>query len=267
MVASIYTNYVARALVKTGLSEGVAYRLSGQVSVKSHEEGDVIYIRGQEVNAWCFVINGSVAACVKGAKGCSQLTQIFPSGSWFGEQSIINHKPSYSDFICLSGVDILKIPAEAFHEVYHTEKDFMNNICKLLAWREQIKGEILSIHKAGGPQHKIALCLAYLVEAIVFNGSRPTGTAHQAALLIESKQNFVASFCGVSRPVFSNFIQHLVNAGFLKVHYGSIEFYKISAWLRLAFKIRKNHSTIQDFVENSALDELAACEEDLPTVL
>ena len=259
MTDNVYTNYITKQLCKAGLSEDKAYRISGQVLIRSFEEQQSIYSRGQEVTHWCYVINGTVGASVVAGKGDISLTQIYPSGSWFGEQCILNNKPSFSDFICLSDVDLLVIPTPLFSETFENVPEFMKNICYLLAWREQLKEEMLTILKTGTAEHKTIVSLAYLVESLSFQLSRPTKIPTPSTLFVHGKQHMLASLCGVSRSVFSALVQRLIESNFLSSQYGRLEFHKIAAWLNLSLRIRKNHYSMRTFVEHSAFDELEAC--------
>jgi CRP-like cAMP-binding protein len=259
LTENVYTNYITKQLCKAGLTEDKAYQISGEVLIRSFEEQQTIYSRGQEVSHWCYVINGTVGASVVAARGEISLTQIYPSGSWFGEQSILNNKPSFSDYICMSDVDLLVIPTPVFADTFENVPEFMKNICYLLAWREQLKEQMLTILKTGTAEHKTIVSLAYLVESLSFQLARPTNIPTPSTLFVHGKQHMLASLCGVSRSVFSALVQRLIESDFLSSRYGRLEFHKIAAWLNLSLRIRKNHYSIQNFVEHSAFDELESC--------
>jgi len=253
---SIYTNFIVTQLCKTGLTEEAAFKLSGQVRVRSFEEDAVMCFRGEKVRNWCYVINGAVGASITNMKDEKSLVQVYSSGSWFGEQSIVNNKPSFFDYLCLSDVDLLMVPEEEFRLILDTNPRFVRNLCHLLAWRDQFKSEMIAVLKNGAPQHKITLSLAYLVEALCFNSNAPMGSKLSSTVFVQGKQNLFASFCGVSRPVFSAYVQKLMAKGFLKVHYGKIEFFKLDAWIKLAHEIRHNDHSLQDFLNGTAIDDL-----------
>ncbi|MDH4450366.1 MAG: cyclic nucleotide-binding domain-containing protein [Rhodoferax sp.] len=259
---AIHRNQIVSQLRKTGLSETAALQISYEVRVRSFEEGECIYRRGQEVNLWFFLMNGTIGSgvCLDG-NGFS-VNQIFPTGSWVGEEYLISKTPCNADYVCFSDVVAYALPVSFFQKLFHSEVSFAKWICRSLAKRECRSGELIAVYKVGSAQHKVTLSLAFLVESIIANLSGVNHSALESqAISIYGKQNFVASFCGVSRAVFSGFVQHLMSAGFLRVYYGKIEFLKINAWLGLLKKVRKNDYHFQDFVNHSALDELEACTE------
>ena len=256
---NVYTNYITKQLCKAGLAEDKAYRISGQVLIRSFEEDQAVCSRGQEVGNWFYVVNGTVGASVVAGRGGISLMQIYPSGSWFGEQCILNSKPSFFDFICMSDVDLLLIPTPLFLEIFEDVPEFMRNICCTLAWRDQLKEQMLMILKTGTAEHKTIVNLAYLVESLSFHLARPTKVPMPGTLFVQGKQHMLASLCGVSRSVFNAQLQRLTESNFLSSQYGRLEFHKIAAWLTLSLRIRKNHYSIRSFVEHSAFDELEAC--------
>ena len=106
----MYGNFKYQQLKNVGISQEKALQMAAFVKVSSFEEGQVIWSKGSKIDSWRFIINGLVAASTESPRGLLMPISIYGEGSWFGEQSIINRKTSYADFVCLAPTDVLLQP-------------------------------------------------------------------------------------------------------------------------------------------------------------
>jgi len=73
-------------------------------------------------------------------------------------------------------------------------------------------------------------------------------------------QTTLASLCGVSRTLFSEYVQQLSSKGWIKISYGKLEILSIAAWYAFARGQReRNLSNLSPSIEE-LLAELRACD-------
>ena len=107
--------------------------------------------------------------------------------------------------------------------------------------------------KQGSPPLRVVMGLALFAEALFYNSSRPpTRGPEQTSMEIPVKQSVIASVFGVSRSVFSELVQHLASAGFLRVNYATLELRSVETWLRFSRKYRQARMN----VTKPTMDEL-----------
>ena len=120
----MYGNFKYQQLRNVGISQEKALQMAAFIKISSFEEGQVICSKGSKVDAWRFIITGLVAASTESPRGLLMPISIYGEGSWFGEQSIINRKASYADFVCLAATDVMNISGEIVLELMETQSSF-----------------------------------------------------------------------------------------------------------------------------------------------
>jgi CRP-like cAMP-binding protein len=103
------------------------------VKVSSFDEGQVIWSKGSKIDAWRFIITGMFAASTESPRGLLMPISIYGEGSWFGEQSIINRKTSYADFVCLAPTDVMSVSADIVLELMESQPSFALYLTRLMA--------------------------------------------------------------------------------------------------------------------------------------
>ena len=66
----------------------------------------------------------------------------------------------------------------------------------------------------------------------------------------------LASLCGVSRTLFSEFVHELQANGWLNIHYGKIELLSTGTWQRFVRRLRQRSLAMTDASIQSLLFEL-----------
>jgi CRP/FNR family cyclic AMP-dependent transcriptional regulator len=223
-------SYICQRLRKLGLSEALASETTHSVRVQSFEAGKKIWAKGGDVLHWQYIIHGLVSASIPTSNSESTPISIYGKGAWFGEQSIINRKPSFADYVCLSATEVLSLPAATFDALFGLEPNFARYVAKLMAWRVQKTSETLTLMKLGNPCLRVVMGLAQFAEALAYRSDRPPTIGFGEGVEIPIAQNTLASLCGVSRTLFSEYVQQLAHNGWLKLSYGKLEILSINTW-------------------------------------
>jgi CRP-like cAMP-binding protein len=235
----MYGNFKYQQLRNIGNSQEKALQMAAFIKVSSFEEGQVIWAKGSKVDAWQFIINGLVSASVESPTGQTMPISIYGEGSWFGEQSIINRKTSYADFVCLSATDVMGISSDIVLELMETQPAFALYLTRLMAWRVQKTSETLMLMKFGNPCLRVVMGLSQFAEALHYHSDRPPTIGFGQGVEIPVKQKTLADLCGVSRTVFSEHVQKLAAVELLSISYGKLEILSLPNWHRFSNKQRE----------------------------
>lgn len=247
-------SYVYTRLRRLGLSEAMARQTGLSVKVQSFEAGKKLWTKGGEVQDWLYIMNGLVSAAIPTTNSESTPISIYGKGAWFGEQSIINRKPSFADYVCLTATEVLSLPASNFHGLFIQEPEFARYVAKLMAWRVQKTSETLTLMKLGNPCLRVVMGLAQFAEALSYRSERPPTIGFGEGVEIPIAQNTLASLCGVSRTLFSEYVGQLSQNGWLKLSYGKLEILNVATWH--AFARRQREGSVNAL--NPSITELLA---------
>ncbi len=237
--SSAAKGYVYTRLRRLGLSDALAAQTAPGIKVQSFVAGRKMWTKGGEVSHWNYIMNGLVSASIPTTNSESTPISIYGKGSWFGEQSIINRKPSFADYVCLTATEVLCMPSSTFDALFAQEPEFARHVAKLMAWRVQKNSETLTLMKLGNPCLRVVMGLAQFAEALAYRSERPPTIGFGEGVEIPISQNTLASLCGVSRTLFSEYVQQLAQHEWLKLSYGKLEILNIATWHRFARRQRE----------------------------
>lgn len=222
------STYACRLLRKISFSERRILDVLPRMSIRSFEPGDVIWGKGLPVQSWYCVMSGYVAASVPLEAGGRMPVHILGQHAWFGEQALLSQQPSAMDYSCLTPVEVIGMDKAQLASAFAHEPDFVRFLVGLVTWRVQQQSEMLMLMRLGSSSLRVVMGLAQLAEAIRHDLELPPNTAVRVEIPIS--QELIASLCGVSRTLFSEYLQHLVRAGWVKVRYGAIELNSPEVW-------------------------------------
>lgn len=248
--------YIVARLKRVGLSDAVALQTAPLVAVHSFDAGVKLWAKGAEVHQWRLIIDGLVSASITTSHNASTPIAVYGKGAWFGEQSIINRKPSYADYVCLTPTELLSIGANTFDTLFVQQPDFARFVAKLMAWRVQKMSETLTLMKLGNPCLRVVMGLAQFAEALSYRAERPPTVGFGDGLQLPVAQSTLASLFGVSRTLFSEYVQQLVQQGWLSVAYAKLEIHQVWTWLIFARRQRENSFQNLNPSITELLDEL-----------
>jgi CRP/FNR family cyclic AMP-dependent transcriptional regulator len=230
-------------LQKAGVSEPVAHSVAFKLSLNSYEAQQFIWAKGDEVRSWQFVISGLVAAVATSHEERFVPISIYGPGSWFGEQPLLNRMPSHLGYACLEPTQALSMPTAILWQLFNTEPGFTRYIARVATWRAQRKAEMLVLMKQGNPPLRVVMGIAQFAEALVSRSERPATEGLDGGIAIPVTQAVLAAMCGVSRAVFSEYLQPLAADGWLTISYGQIELLSIATWHRFCRARREEPMT------------------------
>lgn len=236
----MFSAYIYELLMGLGLSEPCVLRMLPRVKMTTFDAHEVIWPKGGQVAAWTYINSGLVGASVPIKEGGCIQVNIYGRRTWFGEEALLNRYPSNLEYVCLTPVRAVRMPAADTLAAFQSEPEFARYIALLTAWRSRQNSEMIVLMKQGSPPLRVVMGLALFAEALYYNSSRPpTDGPGGASLEIPVKQSVVASVCGVSRGVFSEILQQLASAGWLRVDYATLELRSVQTWLRFSRKHRQ----------------------------
>ncbi len=222
------SNYAYRLLKKISFSERRILDVLPRMSIRSFEAGDIIWGKGLPVQSWYCVMSGYVAASVPLEKGGQMPVSVLGQHAWFGEQSLLSRQPSALDYSCLTPVEVIGMDKSFLEAAFEQEPDFVRFLVGLVTWRVQQQSEMLMLMRLGSSSLRVVMGLAQLAEAIRRDLDIPVDAEERVEIPIS--QELIASLCGVSRTLFSEYLQHLVRADWVKVRYGAIEMRRPDVW-------------------------------------
>ncbi|MDI1243974.1 MAG: Crp/Fnr family transcriptional regulator [Rhodoferax sp.] len=234
---SIYTYQLLKGV---GLSEQRVLSVLPKIKVDSLNAGQIICHKGSQPEAWHHIVSGLVGAGIPQENGVITPINIFGPGTWFGEVAILNHRPLMVDCVCLTPVRILKMPLEQAVDAFENDADFSRHVARLIAWRTQQQSEMLILMRLGSPQLRVVLGLALFAEALHSSNSHLPTNELDDSLDIPVKQSALAAMCGVSRGIFSECVQHLAAAGWVRLSYATLALSKILVWHNFSRRHRQN---------------------------
>lgn len=224
---SIYDYHVLKSL---GFSDANILKLLPKLINKTFVADQVLWPKGASEHPWCHILSGLVSASLPNVDGDHLPMDIYGVGAWFGEASVFNHHPSALEYVSLTEMRVLMLPREDAQQALATEPRFAQHVAELTAWRGQRYSEMLALGRIGNPTLRVVLGLAMFAESMQKGASHLPAPNGKDYLEIPLKQSLVAAICGVSRGVFSEQIQPLVAAGWLRVNYSTITLLKLSHW-------------------------------------
>ena len=231
-------SYAYCQLVRIGLSDARARVVANKLKIHSYDANEQICAKGDYLEYWHLIITGLVSASTPVSETESVPISLYGESSWFGEQSIINKKPNYANYICLTQTDVLSLPATLLHQLLEEDQPFATYVARLVAWRAQRASEMLMLMKLGNPVLRVVMGLSQFIEALAYNSERPPTIGFGEGVELPLKQAAVASLCGVSRSIFSEVAQKLAANGWLRLAYGKVEILEHHTWNKFAQKQR-----------------------------
>lgn len=229
--------YAYQLLKSLGFSEQRVRRVLPRIKVESLEPGHIICHKGARPEAWTHVVSGLVSAGIPDKDGAVTPINIFGPGTWFGEVSILNRQALLLECICLTPVRILTMPLGYAVEAFEHEAEFSRHIAHLVAWRAQQQAEMLTLMRQGSPQLRVVMGLARFAEALHNSNSHLPTNDPDDFQEIPLKQSLLASMCGVSRGIFSECVQQLAAADWIRLNYATLALSNVQAW----HKFSNNH--------------------------
>jgi len=257
------STYAHRLLQKIQFSKTRILGVIPHLTLTSFDTGEAIWNKGHSVQSWNCVMTGYVAASIPIAGGKPLPVHIYGPMTWFGEQPLLNKQPTQFEYNCLTAVEVIGMSKKYFDSAVLEEPDFVRYIATLLAWRAQQQSEMLMLMRLGSSPLRVVMGLAQYAEAWDCRLSSTARSMQKEVVDIPITQSQIAALCGVSRTLFSEYLQHLARAGWLKVRYGGIELQSAETWRIFARKQRESQCVRSRTSLLELLDDMDSAQEEL----
>lgn len=239
--------YNYRQLRRLGMSDSTALSILPQMKLTSFSSGSIIWPKGHLIDSWNLVITGLIAQFSLGESGQSMPVHVYGTGSWFGEESIINHVPSAIGYECLTDISAITLPKEVIFRLLEQDIGFNENFSRNAVARLRHKTEVLALQKNGKPCMKVVLGIAQIVDALI---AEHDFGKELSQLNIPIAQGVLATVCGVARTAFSNHLLQLEKIGWIEISYGKLDILQLKQWQDLLARYRSSRlSPMFDSVE------------------
>ena len=239
-----------------------------ELTLTSYDEGDVILQKGSSVQSWHCVLSGLVAASIQLDTGKLLPISVFSRHAWFGEHALLSQQPSLHDHTCLSPVEVIGMSKKCFDAALQDEPNFVRHLIRQVAWQSQQQSDMLTLMRMSSPPLRVMMGLAQFAEAQQHLSSSVTVATFKTAPLLQTVdipigQHQIAELCGVSRTLFSQYIQHLAGDGWLTLRYGGIELQSAATWCMMARQQREREPVSSRPTIQALLSDMAAAHEEL----
>jgi CRP-like cAMP-binding protein len=242
------SKYSQQLLQGMGLSEARIRCVRPLLTIRSFDEGALIWARGRSVQTWNCVMTGYVAAAMPLQRDCRVALQrggkmplhLYGPHAWFGEPALVDGQPSDLDYFCMTPVEVIGMSQACMQESMREEPDFSDTVLKMMAWRARQHTAMLAVILTGCTSLRLVMGLAQFAQAQSMQA--PEKALEGDVLDIPIGQDQIAALCCVSRTLFSAGLQQLVKAGWVKVRYGAMELQSVQAWRVFAQRQRDSPS-------------------------
>lgn len=196
-----------------GLSPEQLARVRADLVVREFDAGACVCRKGDPANCWVGVVDGLVKLNAINLSGKSVTFAGVPTGSWFGEGSVLKREARKYDVVALRGSRIAFMPEATFHWLLDTSFPFNRFLLNQLNERLGYFIGMLEHDRLLDPDARVARALAAL-----FNPHLYPATAPQLQL----SQEELGYLAGASRQRVNQALQVLGSAGLVRVEYGLI---------------------------------------------
>jgi CRP/FNR family cyclic AMP-dependent transcriptional regulator len=196
-----------------GLTPDQLHRVRASAIVRDFEAEACICHAGDPANVWIGVVDGLVRMVALSPAGKSVTFAAIPTGSWFGEGSVLKRELRKHNVIAVRSSRVALLPEATFFWLLDNNIAF--NRFLLTQLNERL-GQFMSMvehDRLLEPEARVARSLAAM-----FNPQLYPGTERQ----IEMSQEELGDIVGASRQRISQALQVLEKAGLIKVDYRMI---------------------------------------------
>jgi CRP-like cAMP-binding protein len=181
---------------------------------RQFKTGECVCKKGAMTNSWVGVIDGMVKlrTVSRTGKQASLITGI-PTGSWFGEGSLLKKEIRKYDVVALRDSRIAFMSQATFFRLLEENIGFNHFLINHLNERLGQFIGFLEYDRLLSPDERVARSLASMFNPHLYPGSQ---------FELQISQEELGSLAGVSRQRVNQTLQVLQDAGILSIQYGSI---------------------------------------------
>ncbi len=175
---------------------------------RSVATGGYICRRGELIEYWFGIIDGSAKICCDSSAGRSVTFTCLWPGSWFGEGSLLKDELRRFDVIALSNVRVACLPRATFHQLLDTSMAFNRFLVNQLNERLGQFVGMLEFERTFPPDIRVARGLVVLFNPQLYP---------RASTRLSISQEEIACLCGLSRQTVNQALHVLADQGWLRI--------------------------------------------------
>ncbi|CAN5129489.1 Crp/Fnr family transcriptional regulator [soil metagenome] len=175
--------------------------------------GGYVCRKGEPADHWVGVTDGLLKLSSDSPDGKTVTFSAMPSGSWFGEGSLLKTEDRRYDVIALRASRVAMMPRATFNWLLDNSIPFNRFLLLQLNERLGLFISMVEFDRMLDSDARVARCLASLFNPYLNPG---------IALTLQISQEEIGYLCSTSRQRANQALQVLEKAGLLKVDYGSI---------------------------------------------
>ncbi|PWF42087.1 Crp/Fnr family transcriptional regulator [Massilia glaciei] len=177
--------------------------------------GEMLFRQGDPASYFYAVVKGTLKMSSLREDGREAILAVIEAGIWFGEISLIDHRPRTHDATAVAGVEVLQLPQSSF-DALMARPVFARAIAMLLAARIRLLYGLVEDATLRSTRARVARRLLLLArgDANMSPHMRPRVPVSQEAL---------AMMLGITRQTLSKELRILAADGIVQLGYGYIE--------------------------------------------
>jgi CRP/FNR family cyclic AMP-dependent transcriptional regulator len=176
-------------------------------------KGGFVCRKGEPLESWIGIIDGLVKMNSFSPSGKNVTFTGVPTGSWFGEGSLLKDKERKYDVIALRDTRIARMPRETFEWLLEHSLPFTRFL--LMQLNERLSQFIGTVEndRMLDVDTRVARCLAAMFNSHLYPGLEK---------LVQISQEEIGYLSGASRQRANQALQLLEKEGLLRIDYGGI---------------------------------------------
>jgi CRP/FNR family cyclic AMP-dependent transcriptional regulator len=209
----VMRNRLLEAPWAQGLAENQLERVERETQVLQYPAGSVVCQEGVAAQHWVGVLDGMVKVDTVSPDGRGTTFIGVSSGGWLGEGALLKHELRPYEVVALRDSWIALMPVKTFDWLFETSLAFNHFLVRQLNAR---LGQFVAVVESCRIQTttaQVAVCVADL-----FNPTLCSATSD----VLRISQEEIARLCGLSRQVANRALHELVEAGLVRMQYGTI---------------------------------------------
>ena len=251
------SQFAKQLLRDVQLSEQRILKILPLLSIRSYEAGEIIWGKGRPVLAWNCVMTGFVAAGEPMARGGMMPLHVHGPHAWFGEQALLGGQASQLDYVCMTQVELIGMRQSCLEDALREEPEFRRFMLQLLARRVEEQTEFQLLLRLGGMPLRVVMGLAQFALNQPKSFTAQFKPQPEDTVDISLSQDQIAAVCGVSRTLFSECLQKLAKAGWVKLRYGGMSLQSAAVWRLFARQWQQRQSSVRRQSMNELLSVLS----------
>ena len=210
-----------------GLARDLADRIVAVGRIRP-AKNTLLFAAGDEANGLFAVLSGEVHISQTSAQGGHGLLLVATAGSWFGETSLFDGLPRFSEAFAVGRCEVLHLGVGDFRKLADESTSHFAAFARLLCEHHRLAMTHIASLSTMPVQVRVAQRLIFYAEA-----QREPG---KQASVIRLSQEELASAVGISRQALNVHLKRLERDGVLSLSYASVRVHDFGALERLIRK-------------------------------